>query len=427
MPFEDDLGAALRRTGSAFTADRHALVDAGEERGRRLVARRRAAVVGGCGLALAVIATAGAYGGGLLDGPGGGAQGTDIAAQPAPDGGPGADGEAPGGGAGRSRVGSGAVGAEQMVAHLKDALGGGRLTAATGRGTESETGPAAFGVYDDGRGKAAVDVALSRVDPGGSRAAALTRCGDKNLLRYDDCRTEQLPDGSKLMVFKGYEYADRRVDTKCWQAVLVTPQGFSVTASEWNAPAQKGAAVSRPEPPLSSERLKALVTSPVWLTALNDLPAAERDPVRQGAGPDAALKDRNAGDALETLLAPFGIPVASKGGQESYGYAVLDDGKGLSLVQLNVSHGEAPSVFSSPDVAVRPDGTKVVVTQGAGEKGRGVTQWRVATLRSNGLLVTVSAFNAANQFGPATREAPALTLQRLKEIALAPGWNGDAG
>ncbi|MFD8882305.1 hypothetical protein ACFV0H_07240 [Streptomyces erythrochromogenes] len=427
MPFEDDLGAALRQTGDGFTADRHALVDAGEERGRRLVARRRAAVVGGSVLVLALIATAGAYTGGLLDG-GGAADAVHVASPPTPDGGSGGTGGGPDADSGKGpRTGSGAVGAERMMVNLEKALAGGngKLTAMEARGTESEGGAAVSGVYDDGKGKAAVSVGLSRVDPKGSRADQLTQCGDKNLQGYDDCRTERLPDGSKLLIFKGYEYPDRRVDTKCWRAVLVTPAGFLVEASEWNAPAEKGAAVSRPNPPLDSAQLKTLVTSPVWHPALNDLPAAEPEPVPQGSGSGTALKDRSAADALESLLVPVGIPIASRGGEGSYGYAVLDDGKGPSLVQLNVSRGESTSGFTGADVTTQPDGTKVRITQGPAEKGKGVVQWTVDTLRKNGLRVTVSGFNTANQSGAATRPTPAVTLEKLQAIALAPGWNRD--
>ncbi|MFE7181764.1 hypothetical protein [Streptomyces erythrochromogenes] len=427
MPFEDDLGAALRRTGEGFTADRHALTDAGEERGRRLVARRRAAVVGGSVLALALIGTAGAYAGGLLGG-GGDADAVHVASPPTPDGGSGGTGGGPDSGSGKGpRTGSGAVGAERMMANLEKALAGegGRLTPMEARGTESEGGAVVSGVYDDSKGKAAVSVGLSRVDPKGSQAAQLTQCGDKNLQGYDDCRTERLPDGSKLLVLKGYEYPDRRVDTKCWRAVLVTPAGFLVEASEWNAPAEKGAPVSRPNPPLDSAQLKTLVTSPVWHPALNDLPAAEPDPVPQGSEPGTALKDRSAADALESLLVPVGVPIASRGGEGSYGYAVLDDGKGTSLVQLNVSKGASTSGFTGADVVTQPDGTKVRITQGPAEKGKGVVQWTVDTLRGNGLRVTVSGFNTANQNGAATRPTPAVTLEQLKAIALAPGWNRD--
>ncbi|WP_046777895.1 hypothetical protein [Streptomyces yangpuensis] len=426
MPFEDDLGAALRRTGEDFTIDRHALVDAGEERGRRLVARRRAAVIGGSALALALIATAGAYTGGLLDGPGG-ADGVQVAAQPTPTGGTGGTGGAPDAGAGKGRTGSGAVSAERMMANLEKALAveGGKLEARAGRGTESEGGAAVSGVYDDGKGKAAISVSLSRVDPLGSQAGQLTQCGDKAVQGYDDCRTERLPDGSKLLIFKGYEYADRRADTKCWRAVLVTPAGFLVEASEWNAPAEKDAAVTRPDPPLGSAQLKTLVTSQVWRPALNDLPPAEPDPVQPGGGSATPLKDRSAADALESLLVPVGIPILSRGGEGSYGYAVLDDGKGYSLVQLNVSKGESTLDFAGADVTTESDGTKVKITQGSAGKGEGVVQWTVDTLRENGLRVTVSAFNTGNQNGAPTRRTPAPTLEQLKGIALAPGWNRD--
>ncbi|KJY22789.1 MULTISPECIES: hypothetical protein [Streptomyces] len=425
MPFEDDLGAALRQAGDGFTVDRHALVDAGEERGRRLVARRRAAVVGGSVLALAVIATAGAYTGGLLDGAGG-ADGVAVAAAPSPDGGSGTDG-APDGGAGSPRVGSGAVSAERMMTNLEKALAraGGKVTPTHARGTESEGGAAVSGVYDDGKGKAAITVSLSRVDPRGSRAEQLTQCGDKNLRGYDDCRTEPLPEGGKVLIEKGYEYSDRRVDTKCWRAVFVTAAGFLVEASEWNAPAEKDAAVTRPDPPLDGMQLRDLVVSQVWRPALNDLPAAEPEPARPGAESGTALKDRSASDALESLLVPVGIPIASRGGEGSYGYAVLDDGKGTSLVQLNVSKGASTSGFLGADVITQPDGTKVRITQGPAEKGKGLVQWTVDTLRGNGLRVTVSGFNAGNQNGPANRPTPAPTLEQLKGIALAPGWNRD--
>ncbi|MFE7096272.1 hypothetical protein [Streptomyces erythrochromogenes] len=424
MPFEDDLGAALRRTGDGFTTDRDALVDAGEARGRRLVARRRAAVVGGSVLALALVGTAGAYAGGLLDG-GGGAEAVHVASPPTPSGPGGTGGPDSGSGKG-PRTGSGAVGAERMMVDLEKALAGekGKLTAMEARGTESEGGAAVSGVYDDGKGKAALSVALSRVDPKGSRAGQVTQCGDKNLQGYDDCRTERLPDGSKLLIFKGYEYPDRRVDTKCWRAVLVTPAGFMVEASEWNAPAEKDAPVSRPNPPLDSAQLKTLVTSPVWHPALNDMPAAEPEQA-PGSASGTVLKDRSAADALESLLTPVGIPIASRGGEGSYGYAVLDDGKGTSLVQLNVSKGESTSGFTGAGVTTESDGTKVRITQGPAEKGRGVVQWTVDTLRGNGLRVTVSGFNTANQSGTATRPAPAVTLEQLKAIALAPGWNRD--
>ncbi len=417
MPFEDELGEALRRAGDGFTADRHALVDGGERRGRRLVARRRAAVVGGSALTLALIATVGAYSGGLLDGPGGAGEIT-VAAPPAP---PGDSGGTDGGGK-DPQSGAGAVTDEQLIAHLKGLLPGGQLTAPSARVIDARLRTVS-GVYDDGKGKGVITLGLQRVDPHGSHARVRTECGDKKLQGYDDCRTEQLADGSKLLLIKGYEYPDRRVDTKAWRAVLVTPQGFMVDASEWNSAAEKGAPVSRTDPPLTTAQLKTLVTSPVWHPALNGLPAAETEQPRTGS--PAALRDQEPAKALESLLTGAGItiPVISRGGENGYGSLVLDDGKGKSLLQINVTKGETTSGFTGAGVTTQSDGTKVKVTQGSAEKGKGVVEWSVATLRKDGLRVVVSAFNTADQNGPATRETPALTLEQLKELALAPGWN----
>ncbi|GAA2634754.1 MULTISPECIES: hypothetical protein [Streptomyces] len=410
MSFEDELAEALRRTGEGFTTDPAALTNGGGERGRRLVARRRTAVAGGSVLALVLIATAGAYSAGLFGGSG--AEGAARVAAPAPT--------PPGNG---RLTGTGAVSADQMIGNLKALLPAGRLTETRARGTEDELGPRVGAVYDDGKGPAAISLGLQRVDPFGSQARAQTECEDGNVHPHDDCRTEQLPDGSRLLLHQGYEYPDRRVDTKVWRAVLVTVQGFLVDASEWNAASDKGAPVSRTDPPLTVAQLKNLVTSDTWHAALNDLPAADPEPAPP---PESlVLRDRKAVDALEQLMTRLGItvPVVSKGGQGTYGYVVLDDGKGKSLVQINVqSAADHPGFTGNSAFTTESDGTKVKTLAGPGEKNGGVTQWKVDTLRKDGLRVVVSAFNTADQNGPATRPAPALTLGQLRQIALAPEW-----
>ncbi|MER6446313.1 hypothetical protein DEJ51_18405 [Streptomyces venezuelae] len=417
MSIEDELAEALRRTGEGFTPDPGALADAGEERGRRRVARRRAAVAGGSVLALVLAATAGAYSGGLFGASGAGGAAHAAAPPPTPT------------GNGR-HSGTGVVTAGQMIANLRSLLPGGQLTGTTARGTDDELGPRVGAVYDDGKGPAALSLGLQRVDPFGSQSRAQTECEDKNVHPHDDCRTEQLPDGSRLLLHQGYEYSDRRADTKVWRAVLVTVEGYLVDASEWNAAADKGVPVSRTDPPLTMAQLKGLVTSATWHAALNALPAAEAEPA---PGPDSiALRDRKAVDALEQLMNRFGItvPIVSKGGQGTYGYVVLDDGKGKSLVQINVQPNADPPGFSgSPAVTTESDGTRVKVTQGPGEKNRSVTQWKVDTLRTDGLRVLITAFGTADQNGPATRPSPALTMAQLRQIALAPEWKlgGPAG
>lgn len=417
MSCEDELTEALRRAGNGFTADRHALVEAGERRGRRLVARRRSAVIGGSVLALAVIGTAGAWAGGVIGGFGPAAP---AAAAPAPLETAVPDAETaprmPGGG-------SGAVTGEQLIAVLKALLPGGRLTGTEARGTDEP--PMVSGVFDDGGGAAAISVGLYRVDPKGADARGVTTCGDRNLRGYDDCRTEHLADGSRLMLFQGYEYPDRRVDTRVWRAVLVTPRGFQVDVSEWNAPAEKGAATTRAAPPLTTAQLKALATSDRWHPALNDLPEAAPDPSVAGF-PDAVdLGGRTAEAVLVRLVEGYRIPFVSRGGQEQYGYVVLDDGKGRSLVQVNVSKGrtDAPATGGGAGTTL-PDGTRLKVTQQPAGKGSGVVERSVDTLRPDGVRVVVSAYNAADLSAGPTRTEPVLTVARLREIALGPAWSG---
>ncbi|MGW2119452.1 hypothetical protein ACWCPH_29545, partial [Streptomyces zhihengii] len=68
MPFEDEIGDALRRTGETMTpADRLRLVEGGTARGRRKLAVRRATVAGSV-LALAVVGVGGGHAAGLLGG-----------------------------------------------------------------------------------------------------------------------------------------------------------------------------------------------------------------------------------------------------------------------------------------------------------------------------------------------------------------------
>ncbi|WP_329383470.1 hypothetical protein OG625_21425 [Streptomyces sp. NBC_01351] len=282
MPFEDELGEALRRAGDGFPADRHALVQAGERRGRRLVARRRAAVIGGSVLSLALIGGAGAYAGGLLDGTGR----SEIAAPPEPSGGPsGGDGtpvpELP-----PVPRGTGAVSAEQMVEVLKGLLPEGTLSVTRASGTDGSSA-GVTGVYDDGKGGAEINVSVLRLDPNGVMAHTETLCSEKNLPEGDDCTTEQLADGSKLLIEQRHLPPSLTPGLKEWRAALATPQGYLVKFYEsnspfglypGNSPSAGATAITRTDPPLSPARLKALVTSDKWHPALNDLPAANAGP-----------------------------------------------------------------------------------------------------------------------------------------------------
>ena len=274
---------------------------------------------------------------------------------------------------------------------------------------------------------AAVSVSLNRVEPGGYDARQAVECPDKVYVPYDSCVTTRLPDASVVTVLKGYEYPDRRVDTKLWTANLVTPTGQHVTVMEWNAAAEKDAPISRSEPPLSAGELKKLAAAKEWrgfIDTIRQTPGKTLEPPASQDGGGAGIRQTLTG------LMPKGLKVVSHGSDDDaqFTYLVVDDGKGKSLVQVNVQ----PGMNTDRDVVGQlygsgsetlSDGTKVAERQGPGEKGgAGVVMWTVDTLRADGLRVVISAFNSGAQNADATRKAPALTMKQLRAVALSPKW-----
>lgn len=108
-------------------------------------------------------------------------------------------------------------------------------------------------------------------------------CADGGQSGLDSCRTELLPDGSAVTVYQGYEYPDRREDTKAWGADLVTPAGQHVSVIEWNAPAEKGKPVSRPEPPLTTAQLKTLAAASKWRRIIDAIPKEKKPTAATGS------------------------------------------------------------------------------------------------------------------------------------------------
>ncbi|MEV6397237.1 hypothetical protein AB0M39_21100 [Streptomyces sp. NPDC051907] len=443
MPFEDELGDAMRRTGDSFQpSDRPALVDGGVRRGRRRVALRRSAAVSGSVLALAAVAVGGAYGGGLI---GGSSDTSSVAApsEPSEPSEPGEakegkgkgtsakGGEAKGGEGGEGgKGGKGGITKEQMISTLKGLLPKGEVSQEDGRGIEGDDPlPYASLVHDDGEGAAAVSLSLSVVEPGGITARQSVACPSAAVAQEDTtCSVQTLADGSTFMMYQGYEYPDRREDTKLWRAVLVTPQGALVDASEHNAPAQKGAKVSRENPPLTPEQMKSLVTDAQWKTLAVALGKPAKEP-RQPAG--------IAGDGVQqTLLGllPKGLTKVAQGGEGDYGFVVVNDGKGKSLVQINVQSdmrdvaGEL--ISNGGEVTTLPDGTKVMEKKQSDPDQKGganAVGWTVDTLRPDGFRVVIMAFNSGAQGQDATRSEPALTMAQLRSIALADKWRVAGG
>ncbi|WP_329247298.1 hypothetical protein [Streptomyces canus] len=402
-PFEERLAAALHETGGGFDTDRTALAARGEAHGRRTRFVRRAAVAGGtAGVVLACV------GGALVLRPGGTAteavpSSVTASAKPKPS------------------ITARLATDEEMIETLKNLLPQGDFSEERGQGTQPADdrkvpAPSAGLVFDDGDGAAAIGVTVGRVQPGGTTARQAAQCPDRVYIPYDACKTSRLADGSVVTVLQGYEYPDRRADTKLWSAELVTPTGQHITVSEWNAAAEKGKPVTRTDPPLNPAQLTRLAAAKEWRTIANALPEPSPEPELPGS-------DLHARTDLLALL-PKGLKVTDKSGDDGdFAYAVVDDGKGRSMVQVNVQPDmldAADDLFDSSSETL-PDGTRVAVSQGPGDRGHQV-MWTVDTMRADGRRVVISAFNAGTQTEPATRETPALTIAQMRKMALDARW-----
>ncbi|MFJ4690020.1 hypothetical protein [Streptomyces sp. NPDC088766] len=413
-PFEEQLSAALHQAGGAFDTDRAALAAAGEVRGRRLRLRRRAVLAGGAaGLALVGVGGALLVPSGGGDGPRHGSVAANVSGGPTAT--------------------AAAVSADDMVRTLTKLLPEGKVTRGAARGTDDPLGlpPLAQVVFDDGEGVGAVSLLVDRVGRGEGTfdpASVVTPCPGMEMPGSvpDSCVTQSLPDGSVVTLIQGYEYPDRREDTKAWSADLVTPAGQRVSVSEWNAAAEKGEPVSRPEPPLTMAQLKSLVAAKEWRRVADALPEPAAAPTASGS---AAGTSGLAGRRILAVLTgslPDGVQVVSSDHDETeFACAVVDDGKGRSYLQVNMQRGmsDAAGELYGSGAETLADGTRVATRQGPGEKGgEGVVMWTVDTMRADGRRVVVSAFNSGSQTTAATRSEPALTMAQLREIALSPQW-----
>ncbi|MFE4655494.1 hypothetical protein ACFRFJ_02210 [Streptomyces hydrogenans] len=422
--FADELGSALRSTGESFGLDgRPELVSGGLARGRRRLLRRRLAVTGGA-LALAGIGIGGVYAGSVLT-PGKSAEKASVAA-PKPHGSPTAAPTAePSGEAAADSLKPGM--AEIPLSQIADVLKANTPAGQWRFDGLDGTGQALGGVYDDGRGEAAVGISLSRAGRGPDAGLDMVTCPEQAYVPYDRCVEGRTADGSRVMVIEGYEYPDKREETKSWRAVLLTKDGFLVDASEYNAPAEKGGTITREDPPFTATQLKKLVAAEAWRPLLRQIPPLPTAPAQPGNAPKAPPRITGNGvqNTLRALL-PKGLTVTDKGGEGEFAFVVVDDGKGKSLVQVNVQYGmggASGDLFGSGDVTTLPDGRKVKLTQQPGEKGgEGVVWWTADTMTRAGFRVVVSAFNTGAQHEAATRAEPALTMEQLKTIALDPKW-----
>ncbi|MER6410620.1 hypothetical protein [Streptomyces humidus] len=404
-PFENRLSAALRQAGGTFDSPRTGLSTAGAARGRRMQLQRRATIAG----STAALALAG-VGGALI---------VPWDGSPAPR---------PSAVAATGGSAKPAYSADDMVRTLRKLLPEGKFSRTAARGTGEELPPLVAGVFDDGKGEGSVSVGLGRIpaDGGGiNPSAAVMPCPDGDQTGLDSCRTELLSDGSAITVYQGYEYPDRREDTKAWGADLVTPAGHHVSVLEWNAAAEKGKPVSRPEPPLTTAQLKKLATAAQWRRIIDAVPEKKRTPAPATPQGEADVQFQRMLSVLRITL-PKKLKIVSSGGQGGFVHVVVDDGKGRSYLQVNLqlNMSDAAGQLYGSDAETLPDGTRVATSQGPGEKGgEGVVMWTADTMRGDGRRVVISAFNADSQSTAATRPEPPLTIAQLREIALSPHWD----
>ncbi|MFF8775175.1 hypothetical protein [Kitasatospora sp. NPDC015120] len=415
--FEDDLLRAMTRTGEAFPPQGPAgLAAGGLARGRRRWRRRSALATVGGAAALALVGAGAVH----LTG------GSPAASGPAPA----ASGSAPDSGApapGPSTAassapssGPAAVSGGELLAAFRAMLPEGRVGEAEASGTDVDGRPGGGGspgaslVLDDGRGRAVITVSVARVAENDPRRAD-SGCPDRKLVPYDACTTTPLPGGGALTLFQGYEQPRPRGDTKWWSARVTGKDGRLIELSEWNAPQRKGVPVSRATPPLSPEQLRAVVTDGFW----DRVVAALAEPVPYGPGGAGGAYGGQEILATVAGLLPAGLKRSEADAGDSFANVVVNDGRGASLVELNVEDWSGPR-HTEPfgESETTPDGTRVKVRKQPGNP----VKWTAEALHPDGLRVAVSAYSSGGPNAVSTRTAPALTVEQLKAIAAGPEW-----
>ncbi|MFE2727515.1 hypothetical protein [Kitasatospora sp. NPDC059327] len=406
--FEDDLLYALTRTGEGFHAEQAPLVAGGLDRGRRRWRRRSAAAVVGGAAALALVGTGAVY----LSG-----------SSPAPDalvaagaGGTGGASSATAGGSTpvvSASASTPVISGDEVLATLQALLPQGRSTDAKGRGTDDQTLHGTFVgadlVFDDGQGKALISVGVQKHRKGQTQERT---CPDPRRNRIDSCTVATLPDGSRLYLSQGYEYSDHRADTKEWLAVLTGPDGREITLSEWNAPKEKGAPDSRPNPPLTPAQLKAVVTDKSWDRIVAAVRVDGVDYTAQDTG--LSLPDRR---AILAALLPAGVTVTEFDGNEVFSDVQLSQGGGTGSLLLRVQKlvrepGDRTTEQLFEGATVLPDGARLKL-YGPGAPSTDPKGQLVADVLRGDLRIMVAQ-------GPAGK--PLLTLDQLTSIAVSTQW-----
>ncbi|MER7755510.1 hypothetical protein [Kitasatospora sp. NPDC097643] len=421
--FEDDLLYAMTRTGEGFHAGQGDLVAGGYQRGRRRWRRRSAAAVVSGAAALALVGTGAVY----LSGSGASPDRVSAAAAPAagaasgpatgtasaPTPASGSAAATPATPTAKASTAAPVITGDEMLTAFKALLPKGEITQAKGRGTDdSQAGGSFVGadlVFDDGQGKSLIQLGIQKNHKGQNQEPSCP--SDFTSTRTDSCSVTTLPDGSKLWLNQGHEYSDQRADTKEWSAGLTGPDGRYISVSEWNSPQEKGAPDSRPNPPLTLEQLKAIVTDKSWDRVVASVKYSGVD--YEAIDPGLSAEDRQ---AVVAKLLPAGITVTGHdAGSPTALTLQLAQGQSAGSLVLRVENwAKSPDggiETAYKDATVLPDGSRIL-TRGGGAEGPS-SQLAVNVLRPDGMQVMLVQ---------GAKGKALLTPDQLKAIATSPEW-----
>lgn len=394
MPFEDDLGKLLNNTAGTFTADRKALAEGSLVRGRRRLARRRAAAVAASALAVVLATTTGVQ---LGDGQHRDGEKEDPATRHS-----------------ERDYGHFAVSAEDMRHILQNGMNASGSAGirpklkATGSSRASRPATATID-FGDGFGAARVTLSVRRVDPAQAGLKTLITCPPKDESPFDECTTQ--PDNRAV---KGYTETGKTGGIKKWAVTMLSSNGYVIEVANYNVAAAKapaGEPVTR-NPRMSLSKLRNLAA----FVDGSFTPAGEPDPLGTSV-PGSRAEPSDILPVLKSLL-PQRLHIYSEGAAGGEGHVVVVDGKTGQRTYIQAVRVAGDKEMWNERL---PDGTRVGTRQSPGQQP-GVVQLRVDALRTNGLWMSVSAYNAASPASRKSGSAPLITAAELRAIAISRSW-----
>jgi len=396
MDFEGQFGKTMVEAGQSNDIEIQPLIDRGLRRGRALRARRVVGAAVGAAVVVALI-------------PIGADQLTGLSSTPRPA-----------SSATTASSGRPSISGTQILGLLKGLLPPGSTSQqqaiGAGGGRPYDSSPRAQLVYDDGHGKAMIQLSSSQKDD--TEVLGPTACPTGNPSYIVSCRQTKLGDGSTLMVNEETIGKSGLV----WTASLVTGAGDQISLQEFNtATGQPGATVTRATPALTTAQLSAIVESTAW----SPLFAAERAALPDGQPTQAQVM------ATARKLQPSGATFGGNDAMNQEGTASFPIIKGTnrqSSLIINVQYwpvnaGDEVRQQSFPQSSstTLPDGTLIVTDQ---RPGNPMTVWDVQILRPDGTDVSLS--EQCMHMPNTAVESPALSMAQLKTIALSPVWDRPA-